>query len=771
MIKHLPDHYTKTFTLFIVILLFSRIAETLTIALIFENQQALFLNEGAGLLIDILATTLAFSIIYPFYYFAYKTSPKITTSIFIFFILLLSLAHFLITSYFIYQLIPLDTFLYQYSFKEILFTINTADSNIAIQIIGLICFSILVWLTYSKTHKLLSKVKTKHLYISTAFSIVALIIIVKVFTPFQNNFMMNKSAYFYSRSIKYFASGGKETELTTKDAIAYQKLFSDRNYLNTNYPLLHDFNSSDALSAHYRKFDTAPNIVVIIVEGLADDFIHPYKGVKLMPFLNNLKDSCLYWNKCFTLGERSFAAVPCITGGLPYAEKGFMLLDVLPKHYTLVNILKHNNYHSTFFYGQGSWFHRKGRFFNYNNIDVVFDKDCFDNSYEKIIVGNNNFFWGYNDKDLFEQSLEVIDTLTKRRRFDIYFTGTSHSPFAISDEAFYSNRLNELSRLLQSPEDIEFFDTYSKQLKALLFVDDAIKEFIDSYKKRPEYTNTLFIITGDHPMTEIPITNSIKRYHVPLLFYSAQTKQAHTFTNIVSHSDIYETILAFLKSYDLDIPSTSASIGRNLIPQNKEYDRKIAFMNDNRELVDYYSNGYFLSNSNLYKVHSNLSLTPISNVDLYNKVTEELNIFKRISAGACLTKRIVPKSDYFEFFGNETILSNSVQTPTVSSNRYQSLLKTSYVRNNEFIFDISFAHQINNTENISVVYQLQTVNDSTIFWKNAGIGSKYNVFQTKKNIPRHNVSDSVLVFKTYIWNKDEKKISISNLDVDLYYTK
>lgn len=96
----------------------------------------------------------------------------------------------------------------------------------------------------------------------------------------------------------------------------------------------------------------------------------------------------------YPFGERSFAAVPSILGSLPYGKTGFTLLEKLPRHLSLVSILNANNYHTAFFYGQGAWFHQKDQFFRYNNIDLLFDNNSFSSEYEKIIVGNDQFFWG-----------------------------------------------------------------------------------------------------------------------------------------------------------------------------------------------------------------------------------------------------------------------------------------------------------------------------------------------------------------------------------------
>ena len=335
-----------------------------------------------------------------------------------------------------------------------------------------------------------------------------------------------------------------------------------------------------------------------------------------MPFTSGLKDRSLYWNRCFTLGERSFAVVPSLLGSLPYGEKGFTLLDKLPRHLSLVSILEANNYQTDFFYGQAAWFHQKDRFFKYNNIGLIVDKSRFSDKYSKIIVGNDHFFWGYNDKDLFNQSFQVIDTIQKKPRLDIFFTGTSHSPFQISDQDYYDSRFSKMMSELKNDSTIVFFEKYKKYIQSVLFVDDALESFFKEYEARSDYDNTIFIITGDHPMTEIPIANSLKRYHVPLIIFSKGLNTTKTFTHTVSHLDVYETILSFLADYRINVPDVSSALGSNLLLEKSDREKRIAFMNDNREIIDFYSNDYFLSGEQLYSVAKDLTLTASTDINV-----------------------------------------------------------------------------------------------------------------------------------------------------------
>lgn len=746
---------------FIILLL--RIVEVISIALNFGIQANILLSETVGLLLDFFAINAILLILFPIYYLLCKVSFKIANIIFLIFFIVFSIVHLLILQYFTYQLSPLNTFIYQYSLSEIIYTITTTGISylkIGISLLIVILCVLFVYKIFSK--KVVLQKSNKILFIIAIISIPLFFIQICTINKLTD-FSKNKSIFFYKNSISYFLNNTIQiTEYTKQDALDYQSIFSDHQYINTEYPLLHKIEYSDSLNSFFHPFDSCPNIVFLVVEGLNDDFIHKYRGVQLMPFLNSIIDSSLYWSNCLTVGERSFAVVPASLGGLPYGRRGFTLLEKYPRHLSLIPVLKNNGYYTTFFYGQGKWFHQKDRFFNYNHIDLIVDNEKYPEDYTKILV--DDFFWGYNDKDLLTHSLNVIDTLPKNPRFDIYFTGTSHTPYIISDEKLYDNRFKEIASTLPDKDDKNFFITHEKYIKSIFFVDDALRDFFASYKEKEEYKNTIFIITGDHPMTELPRKNSLKRYHVPLLIYSEKLKSPHTFTHTVSHLDIYETVLSFFEKYNLKVPSISSSLGNDLFRVNEE--KRVAFMDDNRDIIDYYREGYFLSGSDLYSVGSCFELQKIENKTLKKELQNELNSFKKTNYYVSQNDKILPDSIYFHELGLPIIFSENRTEPISTNDEYIEII-SSFPVDTSISFDISFDYSLKNDQT-SLVYTLSDQNNNTIYWRNTALSKNNKTFQAIIHIPKQNTSNSSLIFKSYIWNTDKKKLNMGNLKISIY---
>jgi len=747
-----------------------RIVETTLILLNFGVPKSLFQSEILGLIFDLIITNTILAVVSPLFYLTFCLSEKAAKRIFVALIAVLSILHFFIMKYFLYQFIPLDTFLFKYSIQEILFTINTSDISYIKSLFLLIITLSIIYFSNKFLNRInYLQVKSRLTYLILSISVLAAAVL--YFSDIQlNHFAKNKSAFFYSRSIAYFFQKNVDSAHSPKESfMKFQQLFPEKLFFNKDYPLLHEFKNINVLKPYFNRFNTSPNIVILIVEGLNDDFIHEYKGVNLMPFTSKLKDKSLYWNRCFTLGERSFAAVPSLLGSLPYGEEGFTLLDKLPRHLSLGSILNANNYHTTFFYGQGAWFHQKDRFFKYNNFDLIVDNSKFSEKYPKIIVGNDHFFWGYNDKDLFNQSFEVIDTIQKKPRLDVFFTGTSHSPFAISDPDSYNARFAKISSELKNDSDIVFFEKYKKYIQSVLFVDDALEAFFEKYKLRADFDNTLFIITGDHPMTEIPIANSIKRYHVPFIIYSKMLNNSKTFTQTVSHLDFYETLLAFLSDYQIKIPDISTALGSNLILDQPESEKRIAFMNGNREIIDYYSNNYFLSGDKLFSVGKDLSLKASSDLTILRKMQDELSIFKNTNYEVCLQDKIIIDSLYYRSLNFNRIKTASTSLSTCElKSEYYNITDKITLKNSPASFNVSFELLSTADKDLSVIFQLSTKSDSTIFWQSATVTNDSKWFNAEVRLPKQNIRDSLVSFSSYFWKRNNKEFKFKNLKYSIY---
>ncbi|MDR1112847.1 MAG: sulfatase-like hydrolase/transferase [Bacteroidales bacterium] len=770
-LKNTAQHYFPFFLFTILATVGLRIIEFVTLWITRSFSWQLLGFELIGMGGDFALLVACQVIAFPIYALLHHVSAKWANGIFVGFTLLFVVAHLVILRFFIAEHTLLNAFIFRHSFQEVFYTIQTSGVSIWKNIAAIILFCVLLLFLY----RWISGKKSNEKRVSTYLKLWLFIPLGLAWFPLMfhinNPCMTHKAFYFYTQSISFlFEKEEKTIDYSEEDSRNFWQLYPHQQFLNGEYPMLHQFMTPDSLSSYFHPFEAKPNIVILIVEGLNDDFIHDYKEVMLMPFLNSLVQKSLYWNRCFTLGERSFAAVPSLLGGLPYGNEGFTFIDPVPRHLTLPSLLKANNYFTAFFYGQGSWFHKKNRFFNYNNTDLIFDNSDFDTKYHKIIVGDDNFFWGYNDKDLFNQSLAVLDTIAHRPQFSVYFTGTTHPPFVINDENLYEQRFKAWIKLLHSNEDIAVFTAHKKEFKTIGFMDDALRDFFAAYAQRSDFNNTIFIITGDHPMTEIPIANLLKRYHVPFIIYSPALKETGTVPYTVSHLDLYETLLAFLQHYDVKTPRYSTSLGNHLFLPDDGQNKRFVFMDGNRHIIDYYANGYYWADGKLFQVTDNFDIIPQpDNITPYQNMAQELSIFKKTNTYVSFSDKLIPDSLYIKSLDLHPYAVSSLQTVAKSiTTPYHGIVSAVKVSGKPMIYDIFFNFSNQTQSDISIIYTLTTEQDSVVLWQSQILPKDKTFFQGHYKIPQQFISDSTLIFSSYLWNVKEQEIKYNNLKFILY---
>lgn len=718
----------------------------------FHPSLSLTTYELMGLLQDTVFLTPLLTCGLLMYLLLQKWFSRLSVIVSLSFFLLYFITAVLILQYFIYQLQPLDKFLFEHTKQEVFFTIRTTEVNYVQIIVFLLLASMVSGAAY-----LLNGKATKWLNRIMLLMLLSGIFSLTFFSPAENGarFVLNKPIYFYQSAYRFLREKEARPELDYRHIVQqYRSAFGGMSYIGSEYPFLHETSQQDVLSTWFNRGHKPPNIVVLIVEGLADDFLHSYHGLQLMPFLDSLKNRSLYWDHFLSLGERSYAVTPSLIASLPYGRSGFTMLESMPYHFSLVNVLKQNGYFTSFYYGQGAWFHNKNVFYEQNFINRITDKEKFDNKYPRIVVkGKDNFFWGYDDRSLMRKAMNLTIMQQKRPLLDIFFTGSMHNPFTIQEEETYQKRLVQ-QVLKKNKEQSEFELKYGKYLRSVMFTDDAIKEYITAYSKLVDFENTIFIITGDHPMTDIPASNSLKRYHVPLVIYSPLLKAPHLFHSVGSHLDVYEPLLVWLrKAYQLHIPPMQSTVSNSLDTTTYFINRKpVVFMNGNRDIVDIYDGNYYLTADELYRVDEKFNLKAEVNKPQIEKMQQQLEAFRRANTWATMGQHLLPDSIYFSSLGYQVYRSISMNPVVFSGGYYEAIPKTK-VSPKDLVFDLFGIFDQSAKVPLHGVYQLTNSKDSLLLWVSFGIEAGKKTFRYHQKIAPVLTSDSLILFKCYLTNE------------------
>ncbi len=143
MKNYLQTVYLSVFEFFLFFLFSLRLVETWMVFKTSEEQNfVLFKNEIIGFFQDSWISFLIFLFIFPLTNFIKSYSQKTGNTILLLITLVLAFIHLICISFFCYQLIRLDVFIYKYELKEMWMTVNTTDSvnvNMYIFIFCLFC--------------------------------------------------------------------------------------------------------------------------------------------------------------------------------------------------------------------------------------------------------------------------------------------------------------------------------------------------------------------------------------------------------------------------------------------------------------------------------------------------------------------------------------------------------------------------------------------------------------------------------------------------------
>lgn len=462
----------------------------------------------------------------------------------------------------------------------------------------------------------------------------------------------NKLSYWIDDSYNYLRTN-KEVKLTDqqlKKEISFYQQNQPFQFTSQEYPLLHKNEDNDVLGPFLNLHSTPPNIVILVVEGLSRDFSgnRAYAG-SFTPFLDSLSNKSLVWDNFLSTAPGTFAAHPAISASLPYGKKGFSIMNVMPDHLSLIKILKANGYYTQFLVGFNPDFDNMGGFIRLQGTDFMLSK--YGPKYKMMGIGEEGWTMGYPDDALFSRSFEVLDSIHKTPYLSIYHTGTTHMPYLFEQKALYEKKFDEKVKTMNVSAQIKkSLRGTKKVLTTFMFSDDCLRNFFAEYSKRPEYNNTIFLITGDHHIGSFPATCTIDDYHVPFIIYSPMLKKAQRFLSVNSHNNITPTLTNLLfHNYDLKYKPQEVHWLAGVMDTATEFRniQSMAFMAWSRDINDYIYKDYFLSGNQLYKLTPDLLQEDVENDSIKTKMIRLRENFKHINNYVCDNNRVFPKEKNF----------------------------------------------------------------------------------------------------------------------------
>ena len=398
-------------------------------------------------------------------------------------------------------------------------------------------------------------------------------------------------------------------------------------YLDSRYPFLHAEQTPDELGAHFRvEPGSPPNLVFLIIEGLGRSFSGPGASLgSFTPFLDELADQSLYWENFLAVQGRTFAILPSLFGSLPYGDNGFNALgDAMPAHATLLSVLKGQGYRLKFYAGTDLEFDNERAFLERQGVDVLMEKKDFGAGYTP---GND---WGYSDNELVSLVLADQDRDQRQPFVSVLQTITTHTPYSFAGQERYFHRFEErLNQLGVAEGDKDAYRAYRKIYSAVMYMDDALRRYFEESRKTASYANTIFIVTGDHRLPEIPLSTWIDRYHVPLIIFSPLLKAPVRIKSVSSGFDIAPSMLAFLsKGYGLLTPKAVTWVGSGLdLEPSFRSVHEFPMKQTKTNLVDFVAGPWLLSSGTLYSLSDGMRMDPVNDTAVQAGVQARFDAF------------------------------------------------------------------------------------------------------------------------------------------------
>lgn len=564
-----------------------------------------------------------------------------------------AVSHYILFLYFSETHNLLGAEVFYYSKDEIKQTLQSSGmlnyKNFALMGILMVLVFLPLWM--------IGKKALKSLYLGITVLVIGLLAFFVPYTLLENEAVQNYNEFNKDAAKSkwvYFVNSNEDNFISDHPEIVKLWGGSDKfqitsEMLDEKFPFWRKETTPDFLGPYFTKSEKAPNLVFVIMEGFGHAYTSPkgYVG-NFTPFLDSLSHKSLYWENSISSAGRTFGALPSLTGSLPFGKNGFLEIEKTPQHFNLYNVLKANGFETGFYYGGHIQFDRYREFLKYSEVDHIVDEDLFGKPYRKLPASNGES-WGYEDQAVFNKMLEV-QTLSNRPYFNMILTLSTHNPFLINNKNYYEKQYNKrLQSTILNPQQTKWATIHKRELISVLNADDALKKFFEDYSKRPDFANTIFVITGDHSMPEIILQSKIDRFHVPLMVYSPLLKTPKKFNKIVSHFDLAPSLLSYYRTnYNLHTPSTVAWLGRGLSVGSETVTSGIPMMQSKNLLTDFMFKNYYLHDGQLF-ITKNLEESNYNDEAELQKLNVRFNQFKTMNSRFYASKKLMPDSVIVNF--------------------------------------------------------------------------------------------------------------------------
>ncbi|TLD90914.1 alkaline phosphatase family protein [Helicobacter sp. MIT 03-1614] len=285
--------------------------------------------------------------------------------------------------------------------------------------------------------------------------------------------------------------------------------------------------------------EAKPNIVIIVIESMSTHKSSlMFDEIDTTRFLSQLAKESLYFPNYYASARTTARAMFSIITGIPDVNEYFKTSSRDP--YTMDQHLVWNDFEGyTKLYmlgGNANWANIRGVLSN--NVSGL---QIYEEGYWK---SPRMDVWGVSDKDLLQEANTLLES-QKAPFISLIQLASFHAPFTVPEgipDFDYTIPDNEFLKKYG-------FEENRAEYLSMKYCDYALKKFFETAKKSSYYDNTIFIITGDHGMSQIsPSVDKtysnllLHEFQVPLIIHSPKFfPQGKIMPQAGGHIDIFPT--------------------------------------------------------------------------------------------------------------------------------------------------------------------------------------------------------------------------------------
>lgn len=434
------------------------------------------------------------------------------------------------------------------------FKMIVEEPTFGLMIIPAIAVGIVVWIVLKKIIRSRRPAPSKHIVPNIIYTLMLLVLLF---------FGMRGNANFKTRPIQpglaFFSNNQTVNQLGLNPCYVFIRSLSRQDQVE-----LHFCDDDEAIAEVQRQLGiTTPdasypilrkispqgtahryNVVFVIMEGMsANNLSHHGYPKAITPFLDSLLQHSLYFENCYTSGDRtclgtysSVVSFPTIYGQHPMYNTPVRTFN------SIAYELKANGYATNFFVSHNKNFDNTNAFMMANGFDRLYSEEDYPPEALKTI-------YGAPDDYLLDFAVRRMDTLANDGTpfLATILTVSNHQPYYI-------------------PEKYRDADK-SEWEQAVAFSDDALRQFFAQAATRTWFDSTLFVLVADHGnANDNTYPLSISYFHSPLIFYAPAFVPPQSLDCMAQQTDIFPTIMGIL-----GLPYYNNTFGIDLLREKRPY--------------------------------------------------------------------------------------------------------------------------------------------------------------------------------------------------------